>query len=837
MAKADLHVHSKFSNHPSEWFLKRIGASESYTDPEYIYRKAKQHGMQFVTITDHNTIEGSLMMQERHPEDFFVGVESTAYFPENNCKIHILNYGINTAQFSEIEHLRTNIYELRDYLRDTKIAHSVAHATYSINGKLTIEHLEKLILLFDVFEGINGARSKLNNEPWQAALNNLTRDHIAKLYDRHGIEPISDTPWIKGFTGGSDDHAGLFNALTYTHAEAQTTHDFIKNIRNKQSICDGRVSNYQCLAFAIYKIAYEFSKTKSGAFSQSLFSQLTENLFGTESRNLKSLLKIKTYKTFKGKNGNTPLQDLYWDLFEDINRTRDLPIEDKLDGFYDRLGLISDEFFKILLGSFEKSLKKGDIAGLLKNVSTSLPGIFLTVPFFSTLKHFYQAKNITGDLTVKLGIDAGRKTKRILWFSDTLTYMNGVSMTVKKIGWLSYLKGKDVNLVVSLPESEISDEFPPNIINIPHVFEFSLPYYEHYLLRVPSFLRSIKQLYTYEPDEIYISTPGPMGLFGLLVARILNAKPVCVFHTDFTWQARDIVDDSSVEGLIENYLKWFNSLCDEVHVPSGEYISILEGRGYETSKMKLFRRGIDIHQFQPRPDGKKKLASKYGIEDGITLMYAGRISKDKNIDFLFDVYNKISENHPPLNLVIAGHGPDLERLKKAYGKNKRVVFTGRLTQDDLPELYSGSNMFVFPSTTDTFGMVVLEAQACGLPALVTDVGGPKEIIVNENTGYVAKESHIDEWCEKISYIIQMIEHRPDEYIQLRDNCRNHVCEKYDWNKVLEALTEWVPSETETILEETEYENREISRRLRQQNTAAVSEKHRITADEHSSAFK
>ncbi len=833
MAKADLHVHSRFSNHPSEWFLKRIGASESYTDPEYIYRTAKKNGMQFVTITDHNTIEGSLMMQDRHPDDFFIGVESTAYFPEDKCKIHILNYGIDTAQFHEIERLRTNIYELRDYLRDNQIAHSVAHATYSVNGKLTIEHLEKIILLFDVFEGINGARSKLNNEPWQDVLNKLTRNHIEKLYDRHNIEPISDTPWIKGFTGGSDDHSGLFNALTYTHAEAQTTQDFINSIRLKQSICDGRVSNYQCLAFAIYKIAYEFSKTKSDILSQSLVSQITENLFGTTSRGFSNRLKMKTYRTFKKKNGNTILQNLYWDLYEVITRIKGVPVEEKLDTFYDRLGLISDEFFRILLSSFEKNLKQGDITGLLKNISTSLPGIFLTVPFFSTLKHFYQAKNITGDLTFKLGIDTGRQTKRILWFSDTLTYMNGVSMTVKKIGWLSYLKGKDINIVVSLPESEISDEFPPNIINLPHVFEFNLPYYEHYILRVPSFLRSIKQLYTYEPDEIYISTPGPVGLFGLLVARILNAKAVCVFHTDFTWQARDIVEDSSVEGLIEQYLKWFNSLCDEVHVPSEEYISILKNRGYEPSKMKLFRRGIDTHQFRQLPDAKETLAEKYGIRDGITLLYAGRISKDKNIDFLIDVFHTIHTEHPALNLVIAGHGPDLKRLKKVHGKNKRIFFTDRLSQDDLPALYSGSDMFVFPSTTDTFGMVVLEAQACGLPAIVTDIGGPKEIILIDKTGYLARDSQMDDWSSKILHIISMIEERPDEYLRMRDNCRKHVLSRYDWNVVFESLPRCTSSEPDTISDEHVSAKRRATLRMAQQASHIMSsDENQLTANEH-----
>ncbi len=102
MAKADLHVHSSYSARPSEWFLQRLGTRESYTDPETIYREALKQGMDFVTITDHNTIEGALILKERHPERVFTGVEATTYFPETGCKVHLLVYGFNEAQFAMI---------------------------------------------------------------------------------------------------------------------------------------------------------------------------------------------------------------------------------------------------------------------------------------------------------------------------------------------------------------------------------------------------------------------------------------------------------------------------------------------------------------------------------------------------------------------------------------------------------------------------------------------------------------------------------------------------------------------------------------------------------------
>ncbi|MDZ4200064.1 MAG: glycosyl transferase, partial [Kiritimatiellia bacterium] len=187
LSRADLHVHSKHSDRPSEWFLRRIGAPESFVEPGELYTACRERGMDFVTITDHNSIGGALEIADR--PGTFLSAELTTYFPEDGCKIHCLALGITEAQFAELQQARQNIYELREVLLHHDIIHAIAHPLFRVNEKLTIEHFEKLILLFNRFEGINGSRDPRAGDLARVILGALTPEDIARLADRHGIEP------------------------------------------------------------------------------------------------------------------------------------------------------------------------------------------------------------------------------------------------------------------------------------------------------------------------------------------------------------------------------------------------------------------------------------------------------------------------------------------------------------------------------------------------------------------------------------------------------------------------------------------------------------------------
>lgn len=263
--------------------------------------------MDLVAITDHNCIDGALWLRERHPDTTIVGVEATAYFPEDGCKVHVLVYDIDRTVFDEIERARQSIYDLRALILERSLTYSVAHATFNVNRQFTDKHVEKLLVLFDHFEAQNGARSAAANTRWAAILRALSPDHIERLADTHHLRPFSDRPWEKGLTGGSDDHSGLFIGRTWTVVpEAHTKEQFLAGIRAKHSLAQGRHNDYRGFAFSLYKIAYEFSKSRQGAIGATFLGMINRVLLDGESVGMRSRFALNRMKKSKGRRSRYP---------------------------------------------------------------------------------------------------------------------------------------------------------------------------------------------------------------------------------------------------------------------------------------------------------------------------------------------------------------------------------------------------------------------------------------------------------------------------------------------------------------------------------------------------
>src|SRR5208337_1073959 len=193
--KADLHVHSSHANKPSIWALRKFNCPESYTSPMYIYSTAKKKEMDYVTITDHNSINGALEIANM--PGAFISTEITTYLPDDGSKLHTVALDINEDIFKDLMHLRTNIYDLVGFLQKKNIVHYIAHPLYDMNERLSVATIEKLLLIFEVFETKNGSRARRYGRLIASLLSSLTPQKMDQLANKHGIAPYGKRPWIK----------------------------------------------------------------------------------------------------------------------------------------------------------------------------------------------------------------------------------------------------------------------------------------------------------------------------------------------------------------------------------------------------------------------------------------------------------------------------------------------------------------------------------------------------------------------------------------------------------------------------------------------------------------
>ena len=194
-----------------------------------LYHAQRARGMDFVTITDHNTLAGSLAIA--HLPGTFLSAELDSWFPEDGVRVHVVALGIDEATFAAADAARENIHDLVAVLREADVAHYLAHPLFDMSGKLTPESVERMLLLFNVLEGRNGARTGRCNGLLRAIAAALTPEQLEAMAERQGIEPYGETPWRKGLTGGSDDHSGLFSASAFTVAGGDgTTEGFLRAV-------------------------------------------------------------------------------------------------------------------------------------------------------------------------------------------------------------------------------------------------------------------------------------------------------------------------------------------------------------------------------------------------------------------------------------------------------------------------------------------------------------------------------------------------------------------------------------------------------------------------------
>ncbi len=252
--KADLHVHTRYSGGAKH--LRFLRCRDSYSRPVDVYRTAKQRGMDLVTITDHDSIDGCLELLNRLGDlpDFVVGEEVSAFLPEFQHTVHVGVYGLNETQHREIQKLRANGAELVQYLRRENLLFALNHFFHDFSKWARLgKFIERMAEWFEVFEVRNGALQREHN----AFILTLLRDYGngASLFAQQGLAG----PWAPpGMVAGSDSHTLRRIGRTYTASPARNREEFLQDIRAGRTQVFGPHSNHLTIAADIYGVVLRY---------------------------------------------------------------------------------------------------------------------------------------------------------------------------------------------------------------------------------------------------------------------------------------------------------------------------------------------------------------------------------------------------------------------------------------------------------------------------------------------------------------------------------------------------------------------------------------------------
>jgi predicted metal-dependent phosphoesterase TrpH len=619
--RADLHVHSRHSDQPRIRATRWFRSQESYTEPLDVYRLARARGMDFVTISDHNSLDGSHAIA--HLPGTFLSVEFDTWFPENGARVHVVATGIDEATFADAVKARESVYDLVACLRAAGTHHFLAHPLFDMTGKLTADIVEKCLLLFNVMEGLNGSRTIRCNGLLREVVAGLTPQRIADMAERQGIAPLGATPWRKSLVGGSDDHSGLFVAGAHTAADADgTLEGFFAAVEAGACAPAGDEGDARLLAHSIYAASFwklrEIMRLDQPAQQQRAMGLLRKG-FGRIGREVPVL-----DKTVRGVRSIVP--GLYrdgdprgpaWEALLDeqlgsllaapqgIAAVRSRELNDRLFRVIARL---ADDVQTLHLG---RLLAPGRLP--LKKTAQSAFGVgmvqFLELPYYVAWHLQSYDRAAQNDLRARLveapgagseptgaGVATGAdgavaptsaatpRRLKLAVLSDAAPGSDGVAFD---LGWLG-TSGATEAQVLSLREG---DDMAVALEQHGAPLTFA-PLGERRrksgaLLRLPPLLDVLDHLEESGAEALHVTGPGPMGLAGVIAARLLHVPlgGACgAAELDALTAAPRLSPSAQT---YRRYLRWFFRQLDAVVVTDREAGRRLAAAGVDPARVHI----------------------------------------------------------------------------------------------------------------------------------------------------------------------------------------------------------------------------------------------------------
>jgi glycosyltransferase involved in cell wall biosynthesis len=728
--RCDLHVHSAASVGNDEWYTRVFGCPESYAEPVRQYELCKARGMSLVTLTDHDTIAGALTLIDR--PDFFISEEVTAIFPENGCVMHVLTWNINQAQHDEIQAARGNIYQLCDYLNRENIAHGLAHPLLSPNWQLDAELFEKSILLFPTFEGINGLVDRRLEPDLFTILDRLTPETIAALSRKHGIAAVGAAPARKALTAGSDDHVhrrcgSVYSEIAGQHAPAS----FLTSCMAGDAQLVGEQAHLNTMAVCIKHTTYHHLKER-GAEREDFRNPFVEMM---------DLIAGRDPCDAQGKPAN-PVEGFVASLFAglrsaeieagkrfDILEVPARPTEEDDARIIGCIAQLSNKVIERAIDGLIDGVNDFDLYRLFGSFRDLAGALVTAAPVFFAAHHFgRQEKQVRRLWESWEAFDLPRRPDRLAVFSDSVEHVDGVSTWCSR--FVDRARAEQQEVLVPHCGQPLHNLGAGALRHrLPAITSFSFPFYDQLRFYIPSLIDTLIWAWSEKITHVELATPGPMGLVGLMMAKVFQLPVTASYHTEVPALINLLGGSPFLERVGRSYLGWFYGQVDRVFCFSSTSRETLRGLRLPPERIHLVPQTVDPGEFSPSHRSNDVFDQlNVAAGDRPVILSVGRLSKEKNLPLIISAVEKLQRRENPPLLVIVGDGPGRRDLEDLCGARRFVHFVGVQRDQTLKRLYASADLFVFASRVDTLGLVNMEAMSSGIPVLVPADAGIAELV-------------------------------------------------------------------------------------------------------------
>ncbi len=367
--------------------------------------------------------------------------------------------------------------------------------------------------------------------------------------------------------------------------------------------------------------------------------------------------------------------------------------------------------------------------------------------------------------------------KRIALFTGAYNHIaDGVSLTLNRL--VEHLEQQGASVRVFAPT--VDD--PPidhkgTLVPVPSV---PLPGRSDYRFTVGLTPSVRSEVEAFNPTLYHIATPDLLGRHALSLAQETDTPVVSSYHTHFSSYLK-YYHLGLFESALWEYLRRFYQQCDQVYVPSTAIGEVLQDHGINNG-LRLWQRGVDTNRFTPQKQSADWRAS-HGIDDKeVVVTFVSRLVWEKGLDVYVDVIRRLERKGIPHRSLVVGDGPARAELENRL---PNTTFTGFLEGDRLATAYASSDLFLFPSDTETFGNVTLEAMASGLPTICADAAGSRDLVDHNNTGVLCQPGDAEDFTDAAQRLIL------DTELRTRMSRASHArAQKFTWDAVLSRMNRY-----------------------------------------------